>query len=225
MNVILQYLSDLEANNNREWYHSNKEQHQEAHAEFERVIKQLIASIGQTDASIIYNVPKDLIFKLVRDTRFSNDKSPYNPKFRAHISSAGKLPIPCGYFLSIAPSNRSFLGGGLFTSMFKNATKMVRDYIVIHGKGFETIIKDKIFSSYYSVKGEALKNVPRGYDETHPQAEYLKNKSWYLEYPVSDSLLENRECFVEQATQIFLCMKPFNDYLNEALNNFVMPSR
>lgn len=53
----------------------------------------------------------DLTFKLVRDTRFSRDKSPYNPAFRAHISSMGKLPIPVGYFIMIKPGNQSFLGG------------------------------------------------------------------------------------------------------------------
>jgi uncharacterized protein (TIGR02453 family) len=185
----------------------------------------LIVSIGQTDTSIIQNIPKDLTFKLVRDTRFSNDKSPYNPTFRAHISSVGKLPIPCGYFLSIAPVNRSFLGGGLFASMFKDATTMVRDYIVEHGRELDSIISGKDFQTHFTVKGEALKNVPKGYDENHPQADYLKNKSWYVEYPVPDALFESGNGFIEQATQIFLRMKPFNDYLNTALKDFHMPSR
>jgi uncharacterized protein (TIGR02453 family) len=225
MNVILQYLAALEANNNREWYHANKKRFQEANAEFEELIEKLIVSIGKIDAGIIHNVPKELTFKLVRDTRFSNDKSPYNPAFRAHISSAGKLPVPCGYFVSLAPGNRSFLGGGLFASMFKDATAMVRDHIVANGDKLEAIVNDENFSARFKVKGEALKNVPKGYDAAHPQAEYLKNKSWYLEYPVLDSLIENTNDFVEQATRVFLCMKPFNDYLNEALKGFKMPAR
>jgi len=224
MNIILQYLSELEANNNREWYHANKKSYREANAEFERLIARLIFSIGKIDSGIIHNIPKELTFKLVRDTRFCSDKSPYNPTFRAHISSAGKLPVPCGYFLSIAPG-RSFLGGGLFASMFKDATAMVRDYITAHGKEFEAIVSNKNFSACFTLKGEALKNVPRGYDETNPQAGYLKNKSWYLDYPVADSLIENEDDFIEQATQIFFYMKPFNDYLNKALSGFQMPSR
>jgi uncharacterized protein (DUF2461 family) len=75
------------------------------------------------------------------------------------------------------------------------------------------------------VKGEALKNTPRGYDDTHPQAEYLKNKSWYLEYPIADGLFETKDDFLKQATQIFQKMKPFNDYLNAALIGFQMPTR
>ena len=182
MKDILEYLADLEQNNNREWYHSNKERRNKANAEFEHFLGDLIFAIGEFDESIIHNDPRALTFKMVRDTRYSHDKSPYNPKFRAHISSAGKLPIPVGYYVVIASGNRSFLGGGLFASMFKDATAMVRDYIAANGKKFNAIINEKSFIEHFVVKGEALKNVPKDYDSTSPQAEYLKNKSWYLEH-------------------------------------------
>ena len=222
---ILKYLSDLAKNNNREWYHANKEQNKTATAEFERLLERLIFAIGKFDDSVIHNVPENLTFKMVRDTRYSHDKSPYNPRFRAHISSAGKLPIPTGYYISLASDNRSFLGGGLFASMFKDATEMVRDYISANGKEFNSIINAKAFADNFTIKGEALKNVPKGYDVSHPQAEYLKNKSWYLEYFVPDILVADTDSFIEQATEIFRFMKPFNDYLNVALKDFVMPSR
>ena len=225
MYSVLEYLADLTKNNNREWYHANKERYRQATAEFEHFIGELIIAISEFDSSIAHNAPKDLTFKLVRDTRFSNDKSPYNPTFRAHISSEGKLPVPVGYLISIAPQNRSFLGGGLFASMFKDATSMVRDNIAAHGKAFEDVIQDREFTEYFTVKGEALKNVPKGYDPSHLQAEYLKYKSWYLEYPVSDDLIVDSSGFVNQAAQIFRFMKPFNNYLNLALKDFKMPAR
>ena len=114
---------------------------------------------------------------MVRDTRFSHDKSPYNPAFRAHISSMGKLPIPVGYYLMIKPGGQSFLGGGLFADMFKDATRMVRDYISAHGAEWETIITALSFQKHFTVGGTALKNVPAGYEKEHPQAKYLKFKS------------------------------------------------
>lgn len=221
---ILEYLSALEINNNREWYHGNKKQYQEANQEFENLIQLLIFEIGKTDNSILHNIPKELTFKLVRDIRFSKDKSPYNPAFRAHISSKGKLPIPVGYFIFIKPNNCSFLGGGLFADMFKHATDMIRDYIVAHGDEWNQIITTPLFTKYFSVKGEALKNVPRGYDSQHPQGEYLKNKSWYLEYPITDKQILNKD-FVSFATEIFIAMQAFNAFLNRALQNFEMPKR
>jgi len=223
--IILSYLSDLAANNNREWYHEHKKENKEAVLQFENLIQEIIDGIGQFDQSVLHNIPKELTFKLVRDTRFSHDKSPYNPAFRAHISSQGKLPIPVGYYLMIKPNGNSFLGGGLFADMFSNATNMVRDYISAHSEEWNKIINAENFKKYFTVKGTALKNVPAVYDKEHPQAEYLKYKSWYLEYFISDEEVCDSQNFIQKAVEIFKAMKPFNDFLNRALKEFEMPAR
>ena len=223
--LILNYLSDLNENNNREWYHANKDDYKKANAEFEKLLQELILEIGKFDSSVLQNNPKDLTFKLVRDTRFSHDKSPYNPAFRAHISSKGKLPVPVGYYVMIKPGGQSFLGGGLFADMFKDATTRIRDYIVQNGGEWERILHEPEFDKYFTIQGTALKNVPRGYDKEHPQAEYLKFKSWYVEYPLEDEVWNHGEEFPAKAAEIFRIMKPFNDYLNRALAGFQMPER
>lgn len=223
--LILDYLSELSQNNSREWYHAHKDDYKNANARFEELLQELILRIGSFDPGIIHNAPKDLTFKLVRDTRFSHDKSPYNPAFRAHISSMGKLPVPVGYYIMIKPGNQSFLGGGLFADMFKEATSMVRDYIVSHADEWDKLIHSPEFTAYFTVKGTALKNVPSGYEKEHPQAEYLKFKSWYLEYPVSDEAFQDVEKFLAEAQKVFKAMKPFNDFLNRALAGFRMPER
>ena len=181
--------------------------------------------IGKFDSSILHNEPRDLTFKIVRDTRFSHDKSPYNPAFRAHISSKGKLPVPVGYYLMIKPGGQSFLGGGLFADVFRDATKMIRDSIAQNGEEWETIIHAPAFAQYFTVRGTALKSVPAGYEKEHPQAEYLKNKSWYLEYPLKDEAFGDAGEFCVKAAGIFQIMKPFNDFLNRALAGFQMPAR
>lgn len=223
--LIIHYLSELGANNNREWYHANKGTYKEANAAFENLLQALMLEIGKFDSSILHNNPKDLTFKIVRDTRFSHDKSPYNPAFRAHISAKGKLPVPVGYYVMIKPGDQSFLGGGLFADMFKDATAMIRDYIVQNGEEWEKVIHEPVFEKYFTVQGTALKSVPSGYEKEHPQAEYLKFKSWYLEYPVKDEELNDAEAFITKAAELFRIMKPFNDYLNKALAGFQMPSR
>lgn len=224
MEKILKCLTELEQNNNREWFNCHKPFRDEATKEFEDLVQSLIFNIGKSDESILNNFPRDLTFKQVRDTRFSTDKSPYKPAFRAHIAPCGKLPIPVGYFLFIMPNNRSFLGIGLFADMFKDAIRMIRDYIVQHGDELDQIVKSAEFKKYFELKGEKLKKVPRGYDENCSIAEYLKYKSMYIEYLLTDEqLLDNK--FVENATEIFLAMKPFNDFLNKALKYFKMPSR
>lgn len=225
ISAILQYLTDLSENNNREWYHAHKPEYKAANEEFEALVQDLIFRIGEFDPAILHNVPKSLTFKLNRDTRFSHDKSPYNPAFRAHISSMGKLPVPVGYYLMIKPGDKSFLGGGLFADMFKDATTMVRDYISANGAQWEQIIHAPDFKNHFTVQGTSLKNVPAGYDKEHPQAEFLKYKSWYLEYPIKDAELADAGQFLDRAADLFRRMKPFNDYLNKALADFQMPTR
>lgn len=223
--LILDYLTGLGSNNNREWYHAHKAENKAANAQFEELVQALMCRIGEFDSSVLGHLPKELTFKLVRDTRFSHDKSPYNPAFRAHISSMGKLPVPVGYYLMIKPGDQSFLGGGLFADMFKDATAMIRDYISQNGEEWERIICAPDFRECFSVRGTILKNVPAGYEKGHPQAEFLKFKSWYLEYPIKDGEFADADAFLEKAAGLFRLMKPFNDYLNKALADFQMPAR
>ena len=102
---------------------------------------------------------------------------------------------------------------------------MIRDYISRNGNEWEKIIHQPEFEKYFTVRGTALKNVPAGYEKEHPQADYLKFKSWYLEYPLKDEEVKNEETFLVKAIQLFQIMKPFNDYLNKALVDFQMPTR
>ena len=97
--------------------------------------------------------------------------------------------------------------------------------ITSRGEGVERIVTAPGFVSRFALKGEKLKNVPRGYDKEHPQAEYLKYKSWYLERPVSDETLTDPSRLLDEIVPQFEAMQPFNAFLNEALDGFVMPAR
>jgi uncharacterized protein (TIGR02453 family) len=222
--IIIKFLKDLGANNSFDWMKNNKKYYEQAKNEFEILLLDIINGIYSFDNSIKMCPPKELIFKLNRDTRFSNDKSPYNPSFRAHISKNGKLPIPVGYYISIRPEN-IFLGGGLFASMFNEATKSIRDYIVKNSNKFIEIIEEETFKSNFTISGEKLKKVPNGYDAEHKLAEYLKNKSWYIEYEINNSIFLKPEEFIQKAIIMFKYIKPFNDYVNKALKDFKMPER
>lgn len=221
---MLDYLAALRDNNRREWYHEHKTQYRQASAQFEALLQELILKIGTFDSWALALEPRELTFKLARDTRFSHDKSPYMPAFRAHIGPAGKLPVPVGYYIMLQPGG-SFLGGGVFAGMFKEATRMVRDRICAAPEAWAEVVSAPALRQLVTVQGERLKSVPAGYPKEHPQAEYLKYKSWYLEYPVADEMLRDANVFIERAAEIFAAMKPFNDYLNGALKDFQMPQR
>lgn len=216
LQIIMEYLKGLKEHNNREWYQEHKADYEAAAAEFLKLVETLMIGLGKMEPGILLHEPKKLKYKLVRDTRFSKDKSPYNPAFRVHLSEGGKKPVPVGYYLMITPG-ASFLGGGLFADVFKEETAMMRDYIAAHGNEWEGIIGDATFRNYFEVKGTSLKNVPAGYDREHPQAAYLKHKSWYVEYPLADEQLTDAGKFVDNVLAICKVIKPFNDFMNRAM--------
>lgn len=220
--IMLKFLAELDANNSLEWMRCHKEQYLDAKNEFIQLIQELIFSIYEFDPSVIHLRAEDLIFRLNKDTRFSKDTTPYNASFRAHISSAGKKPIPAGYYISIKPSS-SFLGGGVFATQFPQATTMVRDYILQNSEEFQSLIGNEDFIANFVIEGDKLKNVPRGYEKEHPLVEYIKHKSWDIEYRISDKQLA--ESNIDFVVEKFRLMKPLNDFLNHALKDFQMPER
>ena len=126
--LMLDFLADLRENNSLDWMHAHKKRKKEAQNAFLELVQGCIADLAETEPCLAALDAKDLAFRINRDTRFSDDKSPYNPTFRAHISPAGRMPVPVGYFVSVTPGG-SFAGGGLFAPHFKDATRMVRDRI------------------------------------------------------------------------------------------------
>jgi len=222
MESMLSYLSELEQNNNRDWYHAHKKENKAAVLAFENLVAQLLLEIGLWDDRVLFYHPSELTFRLTRDTRFGADKSPYRPAFRAHIGPQGKISIPVGYFIYLQPGGRSFLGAGLFTDFLRDATLLVRQAIAARGEEWRSIVEHPDFAGRFSVYGTALKNVPKDFNPGHPQGEYLKHKSWYLEYPVQDEQVLSPD-FPQFAADTFRAMKPFNDFLNQALADFQWP--
>lgn len=222
LSPVLEYLAELERHNERAWYRANKAWYQAACGAFDAFLQTLLPRIQAFDSAIPPLDTRELTFKLVRDTRFSHDKSPYRPAFRAHIGPRGKQPIPVGYYLFLQPGGRSFLGGGLFADMFQDATARIRERIAGRPEEWEAVVRS--LEALAPIGGTKLKNVPRGYDPAHPQGEALKHKSWYLELPVPDRQVL-AETFAQTATAGFRRMHPLNAFLNQALEGFEMPSR
>lgn len=221
---VLPFLAALREHNSLVWMHANKAWYQEAAGEFEKIVAALLKRLAEENPDYLRVSPKELTFRLNRDTRFSKDKSPYTPAFRAHLSPAGRAPVPVGYYLHVEPGN-VFVGGGLFAPQFPSATALVRDYILSHGPELETIVQAPDFTRHFILTGEKLKNVPKGYPPDFPQGEYLKHKCWAVESHLADDTLNDPDAFCRCAYSLFSLMRPLNDYLNQALIGFTMPPR
>ncbi|WP_236674704.1 DUF2461 domain-containing protein [Enterococcus sp. BWR-S5] len=221
------FLKNLSENNSLEWMHQHEKEKKAALTDFYSFVQTLQNELIIFDSEIPLIEPNKLSFRLNRDTRFSHDKSPYNPTFRAHIGPNGKPFIPAGYFIQLAPEGHdSFLGGGVFGTQFPQATAMVRDYLLEHPKEFLALLEAPDFKKYFQLRGECLKRFPKGYEETGTAIdEFLKYKSWYLQYDLNEEQLQDEKALISTCLEIFKAMKPFNDYLNRALVDFQFPER
>src|SRR5574344_2379337 len=102
---IFTYLKALSQNNNREWFHANNDQYQSAREAFVRFTTDFISTVQQLDPSIGELEAKDTIYRINRDIRFSNDKTPYKTNFCCFAALGGKKSRLPGYFFSAETPN------------------------------------------------------------------------------------------------------------------------
>ncbi|MEH0156037.1 DUF2461 domain-containing protein [Limibacter armeniacum] len=212
---ILSFLKDLAANNDREWMQVHKVEYQEAKLAFEEIVEQLILGIQSFDSTIIGLKPKECIFRLHRDTRFSPDKTPYKLNFGVSISKGGKKAEDAGYYMHIQPNGESFVGGGRYMPSGEHLKK-IRQEIDYNTDEYKGIIYDTQFTSAFGeVWGDKLVRAPKGYAIDHPEIELLRYKSYIAMHKLSDKEVQS-ENLIELAVDLFRKMKPFNDFLNRS---------
>lgn len=207
----LQFLKDLEKNNNREWFNENKNHYLEAKEDVELFIENLIQEIAQFDEEILKIDPKKAVFRIYRDIRFSKDKTPYKTHFGASLGM-GKGSKISGYYIHIEPG-KSFLAGGVYNPE-SAVLKQIRNEIRANGDDLLKIIEQKDFRNNFrglSVEHK-LQRVPAGFEKNHPMAEYLKLKSFTVSHPISNEALFDPNA-AKNFAEILKTIKPLNDFL------------
>lgn len=207
----LQFLRNLEKNNNREWFNENKTLYQEAQQDVISFVEKLIEEMADFDEEMGKLEAKKSVFRIYRDTRFSKDKTPYKTNFGAGLGM-GKGNKISGYYLHIEPG-KSFLAGGVYKPE-PSVLKTIRQEISAFGEEFKAILEQDEFRNYFrglSVE-DKLKKVPQGFEKDDKMAEYLKLKHFIVTHPISDEQLLSENA-VKEFTKIFKAMKPLNDFL------------
>lgn len=213
------FLRDLKNNNSKDWFDENRKVYEAAKADFVSFVQQVIDKFSQIDNSIQFVKAKDCIFRINRDIRFSNDKSPYKTNFGAFITKNGKKPMNmAGYYFHLEPGN-SFAGGGVYMPM-PPELKKIRMAIDTNYPEFLQIINNEPFASVFGQLDKdpdcILTRVPKGYEADNPAAEYLKYKSFTAVVNLEDKEL-NTDTLMNKTIAAFEALKPLNDFLNEAL--------
>jgi uncharacterized protein (TIGR02453 family) len=209
----IDFLKLLVKNNNRDWFNVHKDKYTEAHTNIIGFADALLAEMNKHDR-IETSSGKDSLFRIYRDVRFSNDKTPYSCRWSGAFKRATKK-LRGGYYFHIEPGE-SFVGGG-FWGPDTNDMKRIRQDIDLNYKKWRKLLSDKTFvKTFDKMRGEQVSSAPRGYAKDHPAIDLLKYKQFILRHEFTEKEVCSPD-FVNKVNDVFKKMRPFLNYLSEVL--------
>lgn len=212
----LAFLRALKRNNDREWFKARKEQYETLlRAPLVEVIERLAIDF-QSFAPDLLASPKVSVYRIYRDTRFSENKAPLKTNVAAMFPCRGLGKHQgAGLYFEVAPQ-WVWVGGG----MYAPDTAMLhaeRDHIARHVKRLRTIVESPGFrKTVGKLEGERLQRVPPGFPKDHPAAEFLKYRQFLAgkEFPAAFACSPR---FYAGLVSTFKQIAPLIGFLNEPL--------
>ncbi|MGW8124051.1 DUF2461 domain-containing protein [Roseivirga echinicomitans] len=209
-----EFLKTLAENNNREWFADHKQDYEVAHENTIAVADALLARLSGYD-QITTPTGKKSLMRIYRDVRFSKDKSPYKSRWAGGFSRS-KPALRGGYYFHLEPGGNTIVGGGFYQPNAEDL-RLIRDHIAMDDEPLRKVISDPKFKKTFgSLQGEQLKTAPKGFEKDHPSIDLLRYKSMYVFKSFTDKEVTSPD-FVENATAVFLALRPFFDVMTEYL--------
>jgi uncharacterized protein (TIGR02453 family) len=214
----IQFLNDLKANNNREWFLANKKRYEEYKQDYHQLIGAFLEVMKPKDASLELLEIKNCTFRINRDIRFSKDKSPYKSHMGIWMNTNSSGINAPGYYIHIE-TGKSFVAGG-FYSPEAPELKKIRKEIAFFYDDLEEIVNNPAFKKHYNGfdrnETNSLKNAPKDFEKDHPAIEFLKLKSFTVTCKIDDSEIIDKN-FVSSTSKKLIALKPLIDFLNRGL--------
>ena len=233
MREILQFLSELSVNNDREWFTANKARYDRLRREFESFSASYIEGLSKIDPALAGLTPKDCIWRIYRDVRFSSDKRPYKEWMGVFPAAAtgrpktgGKKSQRGGYYFHLQPGNCMFAGG--IWNPSPELLKVLRSEILVNADEVRDIMATPSWKRYFADfdTNYMLKKEPKGFDllsveEEHrlQVSEWIKRKSYTFSTPLTDEEASAPD-LLEHLLNIAAAAKPMNDFLNYTFEEY-----
>lgn len=209
----LKFLRNLAEHNDRDWFHQNKNIYQEEHSKIVDFVDGLLEEMRTHDQISTISAKKSLM-RIYRDTRFSKDKTPYNPRFGGSFSRV-KPQLRGGYFFRIMPG-ATVVGGGFYGPSPEDL-KLLRGQIAQDAIPLRQVIQSERFKMMFGdLQGDQVKTAPKGFSNEHAEIDLLRYKSMYVFRNFTDQevLSEN---FKSEMINTFIGLRPFFDVMTEYL--------
>lgn len=192
---FVKFFEELEKNNHKEWFDENRKRYEkEIKNPFKAFVGDLILAIQKFDPEIMIK-PKDAIFRINRDIRFSKNKQPYKNNVAAYISRVSKKEQFAGYYVHL-DAEGIWLGGGLYDLSTENLYKVRQEILynephlkdALNSNGFE-----KEFGDLQGQKNKILKPPFKEFGKEIPilyQKQFYYMKRFPVDKITSDDLIQ-----------------------------------
>jgi uncharacterized protein (TIGR02453 family) len=212
----LRFLRALKRNNRREWFNAHRDDYESSVRQPMTAIVERLAVDLRAFAPELVASPKVSIYRIYRDTRFSENKTPYKTHVAAVFPTRG-LPKHegAGAYFQVSPEE-VWIGGGMYMPQPPQLVA-VREHIAGHVKQLRAIVESPGFRKHLgTLGGDKLSRVPRGYARDHPAAEYLKFRHFVAgaEFPPA---LAASPAFYKTLLTVFRQVVPLTRFLNTPL--------
>jgi uncharacterized protein (TIGR02453 family) len=212
----LSFLRSLKRNNSREWFRARKDEYElHVRAPMVAVIERLAVDFGrfapELDAS-----PNRCIYRIYRDTRFSEDKTPLKTHIAASFRWRG-LPKHrgAGLYFEVTPG-WVWMGGGFYAPETADLAR-IRQHISDTHPELDRLTRALPFRrTFQALEGEQLTRIPRGFAKDDPAGVYLKYRNFLAgrEFPPT---LATSAAFYPTLLGTFRAVMPIVRFLNEPL--------
>ncbi len=212
----IDFLKSLKRNNRREWFLPRKENfEQNVKAPMHELVGHLNAAFARFAPEHVME-PNKAVYRFYRDTRFSEDKSPYKDRIAATFQRRGiGRHEGAGYYFHVSPKEVA-VGGGVYLPL-PESLQLMRARIAAEPREFRRLISAAPLKKLFGeMQGDQLARVPKGYPADHPAADLLRYKQFlfFVELPVSLAVTPE---LVDELIKRFRAMAKFIDFLNEPL--------
>ncbi|MEM6684359.1 MAG: DUF2461 domain-containing protein [Bacteroidota bacterium] len=213
---IFTFLDDLTKNNSKDWMNENRDRYETAKAYWLEEVANMLERLSQYDTHFEFFEPKKTITRINNNRMFHPEKPIYKTHFS--FSPTQKKDEYAPLFFSYGAAN-SLVGGGIWRPN-PDILKRVRAHIDRDGAALQKVISSEEFVNFFGGLQEddqKLKSAPKGYDKAHPYVELLRYKNFTAAIaPTRAELI--RTDLADIAEQVYVKMKPMNDFFEEALN-------